>query len=67
MLAVHAYNTYKNVVDPVTRETLRVLRNRQVAREKYMKAMRTLHELRRRGNARATRYAEYVKTLKPTQ
>lgn len=66
MIAVQTYQRFKNTVNPQvpgyadTLEKLRVLRNKQLALEKRMKQQRILQELRRRGNARAKQYAEYI-------
>ena len=67
MIAVQTYQRFKNTVNPQvpgyaeTLKKLQDLRNKQLALEKRMKQQRVLQELRRRGNARAAKYAEYIK------
>jgi len=67
MIAVQTYQRFKNTVNPQvpgyaeTLKKLQDLRNKQLALEKRMKQQRILHELRRRGNARAERYAHFIK------
>lgn len=67
MIAVQTYKKFKNTVNPrvpgyvQTLESLRLLAEKQEELEKRMKQQRVLQELRRRGNARAERYAHFIK------